>query len=160
MQDEKRLYHLLRERGLTLSTAESCSGGLLSHRLTNVPGISEVFLLGVVSYSNDTKVRVLGVDEEVLRENGAVSPEVAMAMAGGVQRLAGSDFGIGITGIAGPTGGTVAKPVGTVFIGVSWPQKGMTEAWHFLFRGDRTAVKTQTVEAALAWVCRLLAGND
>ena len=157
--DEQRLYHLLLGRKMTLATAESCSGGLLSHRLTNVPGVSEVFLLGVVSYSNEAKVRVLGVDGEVIRDKGAVSPEVAMQMAVGVQRLSGSGMGIGITGIAGPSGGTEAKPVGTVFIGISLPAGSLVEARHFLFHGDRNAIKSQTVDAAFAWACHLLEGD-
>ncbi len=155
---EERLFRLLRARGLTLATAESCTGGLAAHRLTNVPGVSEVFLLGVVSYSNEAKARVLGVDADVLAAKGAVSAEVAIQMAEGVRDLAGSDLGIGITGIAGPTGGSAEKPVGTVYMGVSYPAKGVAETRRFRFEGDRIAVKTQTAEAALSWLCCVLEG--
>ena len=145
---------------MTIATAESCSGGLLAHRLTNVPGISEVFLLGVVSYSNQAKARVLGVDARVIELRGAVSAEVALQMATGVQRLAGSSFGMGITGIAGPTGGTEEKPVGTVYMGISLPGMGIAEVRHFLFQGNRVQIKAQTTDRALNWACRVIeAGN-
>ena len=153
---EERLYHLLLEKGKTLATAESCSGGLVAHRITNVPGVSEVFLMGVVSYSNEAKVKVLGVDVETLESKGAVSSEVAIQMATGVRELAGSDLGIGITGIAGPTGGSEEKPVGTVYMAVSYPDKGIEEVRLFQFDGDRESVKSQTAEVALQWLCRVL----
>jgi len=156
---EERLYRLLLEKGKTLATAESCSGGLVAHRVTNVPGASEVFLLGVVSYSNEAKVKVLGVDDEVLQVKGAVSAEVAIQMATGVRELANSDLGVGITGIAGPTGGSKEKPVGTVYMAVSYPDKGVAEARRFQFDGDRRSVKSQTAEAALQWLCRVLNGS-
>ncbi len=156
---EERLYRLLLKKGKTLATAESCSGGLVAHRVTNMPGASEVFLLGVVSYSNEAKVKVLGVDDEVLQVKGAVSAEVAIQMATGVRKLANSDLGIGITGIAGPTGGSKEKPVGTVYMAVSYPDKGVAEARRFQFDGDRRSVKSQTAEAALQWLCRVLNGS-
>jgi len=155
---EEEVYRLLLERKKTLATAESCSGGLLAHRLTNVPGISEVFLLGVVSYSNAAKVKVLGVDAGVIDAQGAVCAEVARQMAEGVRRVAGSDLGIGITGIAGPTGGSREKPVGTVYMGISYPEGGTLEARHFRFEGDRVSIKEQTAEAALRWLRRVLGG--
>ena len=155
---EEEVYWLLLEGKKTLATAESCSGGLLAHRLTNVPGISEVFLLGVVSYSNDAKVRVLGVDASIIKSRGAVCAEVARQMAEGARRVAGSDLGIGITGLAGPTGGSKEKPVGTVYMGISCPEKGITETRHFRFDGDRISVKEQTAEAALQWLRRVLGG--
>lgn len=156
---EEELYRLLSKKGKTLATAESCTGGLVAHRLTNVPGISEVFLLGVVSYSNPAKVKVLGVDVDVLAKAGAVSAEVARQMAEGVRELAGSDLGIGITGIAGPTGGSREKPVGTVYMGLSFPESGNTETRRFQFDGDRQAIKFRTSEAALKWLCEALAGS-
>ncbi len=155
---EEEVYRLLLERKKTLATAESCSGGLLAHRLTNVPGISEVFLLGVVSYSNAAKVKVLGVDADVIEAQGAVCAEVARQMAEGVRRVAGSDLGIGITGIAGPTGGSREKPVGTVYMGISYPEGGTLEARHFRFEGNRVSIKEQTAEAALRWLRRVLGG--
>ncbi len=153
---EEKVYRLLLEKNLTLATAESCSGGLLAHRLTNVPGVSKVFLLGVVSYSNDAKIKVLGVDGGVIETQGAVCAEVARQMANGVRRVAGSDLGIGITGIAGPTGGSSEKPVGTVYMGISYPDKRLTEARHFRFGGNRTSVKEQTVATVLRWLCEIL----
>ena len=153
---ETQVFHLLLEKRMTLATAESCSGGLLAHRLTNIPGISEVFLLGVVSYSNSAKARVLGVDAGVIEGRGAVSPEVAGQMAAGVQALAGSSLGVGITGIAGPGGGTAEKPVGTVYMGLSLPEHSIREVRHFLFKGDRESIKLQTTDKALAWICEML----
>ncbi len=153
---EEKVYRLLLEKNLTLATAESCSGGLLAHRLTNVPGVSKVFLLGVVSYSNDAKIKVLGVDAGIIEAQGAVCAEVACQMADGVRRAAGSDVGIGITGIAGPTGGSPEKPVGTVYMGISYPDMRLTEARHFRFGGNRTSVKEQTVATVLRWLCEIL----
>jgi len=158
IKPEEELYRLLLERSTTIATAESCSGGLLAHRLTNVPGASRVFLLGVVSYSNEAKARVLGVDAGVIKEKGAVNPEVAIQMAEGVRKLAGSDLGIGITGVAGPTGGTKEKPVGTVYIALSLPEMEIAEARHFLFEGDRESIKFKTTDAAIQWACHILKG--
>lgn len=113
------LVKTLGEKKLKIATAESCTGGLISKMITDVSGASEVFDCGVCSYANEIKAKVLGVREEDLREFGAVSKEVAMQMAQGVRELSGADIGISTTGIAGPTGGSKEKPVGTVFIGVS-----------------------------------------
>ena len=112
---------LCRERGLTLATAESCTGGLVAARLTSVPGSSDVFLGGVVSYANEVKARALGVPEEVLREHGAVSAETAAAMAAGARARLGADVAVAVTGIAGPGGGTAEKPVGLVYLHASGP---------------------------------------
>lgn len=158
MKIEEKIYHLLSARSMTIATAESCSGGLLAHRLTNVPGVSEVYLLGVVSYSNEAKIDVLDVDADMIREKGAVSADVAIQMAKGVQKLAKSSLGIGITGIAGPTGGSEEKPVGTVYIALCLPVIDFLEARHFLFEGDRTSVKLKTTDAALQWACNVLKG--
>ena len=108
----------LRARGLTLAVAESCTGGLLSKRITDVPGCSDYYLGGVCSYANEVKMKVLGVQKETLDTVGAVSPEVAEQMAEGVARALGADVGVGITGVAGPGGGTDDKPVGLVYISV------------------------------------------
>lgn len=118
---EGAVIRLLRSRGARVATAESCTGGLLSHRLTNVPGSSEGFCGGVVAYSNAMKSSVLGVAPELVLSEGAVSEAVAAAMAEGVRRLSGADYGVALTGIAGPSGGTPEKPVGTVFIAVAGP---------------------------------------
>lgn len=116
---ENAAVKALRESGLTLSTAESCTGGLIAKRITDISGCSDVFLGGCVTYSNDAKVNLLGVSEKTLASVGAVSAETACEMARGVRLATGSDIGISSTGIAGPTGGTPEKPVGTVFIGIS-----------------------------------------
>jgi nicotinamide-nucleotide amidase len=110
---------LLKERGYTLALAESCTGGLLAKRLTDIAGSSAYFKEGLVTYSNESKERLLGVPEEVLIEHGAVSELVARKMAEGVRTLADADFGLSVTGVAGPDGGTDEKPVGLVFIGLS-----------------------------------------
>ena len=137
----------LRRRGQALATAESCTGGLVSARLTDVPGASEVFVGGVVSYSNDVKENQLGVPLDVLVEHGAVSEEVARAMASGARTRLAADWGIGITGIAGPTGGTEDKPVGLVHWAVAGP--GGVWAEHRVFPGDRTVVREWSLNSTL-----------
>jgi nicotinamide-nucleotide amidase len=113
---EEIVGDMLSERGYTITTAESCTGGLIGHRLTNVPGSSTYFLGGVISYSNDMKMKTLGVQENTLQEFGAVSKQTATEMAQGARDLFGSDLAIAVTGIAGPGGGTAEKPVGLVYI--------------------------------------------
>ena len=113
------MVKLLAEQGKTLATAESCTGGLLSKRLTDISGSSAVFHMGAVTYANKAKEQLLGVPHETLEAHGAVSPQTARAMAEGIVRLSGSDLGIGITGIAGPEGGTSEKPVGLIYIALS-----------------------------------------
>jgi nicotinamide-nucleotide amidase len=137
----------LRTRGLTLAIAESCTGGLVGSMLTREPGASEFLLLDAVTYANSAKTRVLGVDEDVLRAHGAVSHEVAALMAEGARRAATSDVALSLTGVAGPTGGSEEKPVGTVFIGVTGP-KG-TEVKHHVFPGDRPQIQTIAAYAGL-----------
>ncbi len=151
---EKVVGELLRQKGKTLAVAESCTGGLLSHRITNIPGSSDYFLLGAVTYSNQAKIKVLGVSEENIREFGAVSEPVAKEMAIGVRKLAGADFGIGITGIAGPGGGTPEKPVGLVYIGLSW--EGGVEVQRKRFSGTRLQIKTYSTSHALDMLRRRL----
>src|SRR5256712_8609404 len=138
---------MLLERRLTLAVAESCTGGLLGHRLTNIPGSSAYFERGVLVYSNRAKEELLGVPEGVLRAHGAVSAPCAEAMARGVATRAGAPCGLAITGIAGPDGGTPAKPVGTVFVGLA--VGGEALARRFQFAGDPAAVKWQSTQAAL-----------
>jgi len=147
----------LRHRGQTLATAESCTGGLVSARLTDVPGASDVFVGGVVSYSNDVKQHQLGVPLEVLVEHGAVSEEVACAMASGVRARLAADWGVGITGIAGPTGGTEDKPVGLVHWAVAGP--GGVWAEHRVFVGDRSVVREWSLNSALDLLRRRLPGS-
>jgi len=138
---------LLRQRGLTIAVAESCSGGLLASRLTDVPGSSDYVESGVVCYSNRSKVEWLGVPEALIAEHGAVSEPVARAMAAGIRGRASADVGVGITGIAGPGGGTAEKPVGTVAVAVALD--GAEQVRTFQFFGGRDLVKFQSTQAAL-----------
>jgi nicotinamide-nucleotide amidase len=147
---------LLLARGLTLSVAESCTGGLVGHRLTNIAGSSAYFERGVVVYSNRAKQELLGVADEVLRTHGAVSAACAEAMARGICERSGSACGLAITGIAGPDGGSAAKPVGTVFIGVA--VGGDVASRRFRFGGDRNSVKRQSAQMALDMLRRRLGG--
>jgi nicotinamide-nucleotide amidase len=154
---EQVVGHRLTARGLTLATAESCTGGLVGHRLTTVPGSSNFFERGVVVYSNRAKQELLGVSEEILRTHGAVSRPCAEAMVRGVCERSGTACGLSITGIAGPDGGTPTKPVGTVFIGLAVP--GLVEARHFRFAGGRASVKWQSSQMALDMLRRALGGS-
>lgn len=130
-----------------LATAESCTGGLLASTLTDAPGSSEWFAGSVVAYSNDVKTKLLGVKPEIIEEHGAVSEPVVLAMAEGVIKTIGADFSVAISGIAGPTGGTPDKPVGTVWMAWAWPSG--SRARLFNFSGDRTAIKEQSTMAAI-----------
>jgi nicotinamide-nucleotide amidase len=140
----------LRTRGWTLAIAESCTGGLVGHMMTKEPGASDYLLLDAVTYANSAKQAVLGVDEEVLRGHGAVSPEVATRMAEGARRVSGSDVALSITGIAGPTGGTDTKPVGLVYLAVA-TSKGTT-VQERKFPGDRHYIQTLAAYAGLSMV--------
>jgi len=148
---------MLLERRLTLAVAESCTGGLLGHRLTNVPGSSAYFERGVLVYSNRSKEELLGVPDSVLRTHGAVSAPCAEAMARGVATLTSAPCALAVTGIAGPDGGTPTKPVGTVFVGLA--VRGETLARRFHFAGDRAAVKWQSTQTALDMLRRSLRGQ-
>ena len=140
--------------GFTLAVAESCTGGLISERLTEVPGSSVYFMEGVVTYSNDAKSRSLGVDPELILRRGAVSPEVAEAMAEGVRRRADTDFGLAATGIAGPGGGTEEKPVGLVYVALS--DDAHTEHRKLMLPGDRHLIRWRASQAALDLLRRRL----
>jgi len=154
---EEKLRDLMRERRLTLASAESCTGGLVSHRITNVSGSSEFFPGGLVTYSYESKVRLLEVSWETLNEHGAVSEATVMAMARGARKLFGTDISVSVTGIAGPTGGTAEKPVGTTWVGLS----AVDGEWarHFLWEGDRERIKLQSSDAALQFVIDYLEGK-
>jgi PncC family amidohydrolase len=154
---EEMLGGLLRNKGLTIGLAESCTGGLIANRITNVPGASDYFDVGVVTYSNRAKEVLLSVPGQILVARGAVSSEVAALMAQGVRRVLGTDMGLSVTGIAGPGGGTPQKPVGTVFIGLSVKEEIIVR--QYLFQGDREAVKRQTSEAALNLAIEYLEGR-
>jgi len=149
---------LLTEQKRTISVAESLTGGLVADRITNVPGSSAYFERGVIAYSNRSKTELLGVPEAVIREHGAVSREVALLMAEGVRRASGTDIGLATTGIAGPSGGTAAKPVGTVFIAVSDGKRSICR--DFAFKWDRRRVKEITTEWSLELTRRFLKGED
>ena len=148
---------LLLSRKKTVAVAESCTGGLISHKLTNVPGSSGYYMQGAVTYSNAAKTAVLGVDSRLLEQFGAVSRQVAKAMAEGVRQWAGTDIGLAVTGIAGPGGGSAAKPVGLVYFGISYP--GGAKAFRRQFAGDRLQVKERAALAALDILRRYLLGN-
>jgi PncC family amidohydrolase len=157
MELEKEIGKLLREKSLTIATAESCTGGLIANRITNVSGASDYFEAGFVTYSNRAKTTFLAVPEDVVKKKGAVSPEVARLMAAGVKKVTGANLGLAVTGIAGPTGGTEEKPVGTVYIGISCGFG--TFVRHFLFSGTRRKIKSLTSEAALTFVLDYLEGR-
>lgn len=147
---EKAVAELLIENNLTISTAESCTGGLLAGTLINYPGISKSYLEGFVTYSNEAKIRRLGVQKDTLDKLGAVSEETAREMADGVVKVTGADVGISVTGIAGPGGGTDEKPVGLVYVGLNI--KGTVKVKRLYFTGDREEIRKTTVVSALEWL--------
>jgi nicotinamide-nucleotide amidase len=153
---EKVVARLLNERGLTLSVAESCTGGHLADLLTNISGSSKYFERGVVSYSNASKVEILKVDEDTISKHGAVSLEVARQMAEGIKSISGTDLGLSITGIMGPTGGGTDKPVGLVYIGLC--DEKVCTAKKFIFGDERIINKQRTVQAALEMIRRYILG--
>ena len=148
---------LLGERGKTLSVAESCTGGLISQRLTDVSGSSAYFIEGVVAYANEAKMNALDVPAEIIEQFGAVSAETAEAMAKGMRSRAGTDYAISITGIAGPTGGTPEKPVGTVYIGYS--DAALTKSFKIVLPGDRYLIRWRSSQAALDYLRRQILKN-
>ena len=141
---------LLFQHHLTLATAESCTGGLIGHRLTNVPGSSEYFLGGIIAYANEIKGRVLGVSRQTLDAHGAVSAETALEMARGARSVLGVDLAVSVTGIAGPGGGTDEKPVGLVYVELAAP--GFERVEKFVWNQDREGNKWESAEAALRLV--------
>jgi nicotinamide-nucleotide amidase len=155
---EETVGRLLREQALTLAVAESCTGGLIGHRITDVAGSSEYFLLGVAAYSNAAKQSLLGVPEETLNAHGAVSTQSAEAMAEGVRRAGGAAIGLSTTGIAGPGGGTPEKPVGTVCIGLAWEGGAWSRRYDLGTRG-REWIKGMTAQIALDRLRRHLLGT-
>ena len=158
MNDKNQSYEigmLLKSRGLWLATAESCTGGLLGSTITDVPGSSTYFLGGIIAYSNSSKTEVLGVPLETIQKFGAVSSRTAIGMAVGILNNFGCDFAIAITGITGPTGGSDAKPVGTVFIATATEDGEQAKEFHF--KGSRAQIKSASVKTALEMACEALA---
>ncbi len=147
---QETVVELLIKHGMKLATAESCTGGLIAQKITSVAGASECFDCGVVTYSNEQKQKLLGVSIDTLEKFGAVSQQTALEMCMGVQALSGADFGISVTGIAGPGGGTPEKPVGTVWIGICGDN--LCKAEKFLFEGNRQQVRESTAQTALKMV--------
>ncbi len=154
---ESRIGDVMNQKRLTLAAAESCTGGLVSSRITDVPGSSAYFLGGVVAYSYEAKASLLGVSWDTLNKYGAVSRETVIEMARGARKLFNADIAVSISGIAGPGGGTDAKPVGTVWVGLS--ASGGEEARHFVWEGDRTLNKQLSSEAALQFILDHLEGK-
>ena len=150
MSIEEEVGALLRQKGLTLGVVESASGGLVSHLITNTPGSSDYYKGSVTAYSNEVKVRVVGVKEETINRYGAVSAEVAEEMAQGGKKLLAADTCLADTGIAGPAGATPDKPVGLFFIGLSHGER--THSQKHNFTGDREQNKKSAAEAALLWL--------
>jgi PncC family amidohydrolase len=148
---------LLREHGLRLAVAESCTGGLIGHRLTNVPGSSTYYMGSVTAYAYEAKVRLLGVSWETLEKHGAVSRATVLEMARGVRRALAADVGLAVSGIAGPGGGTPEKPVGLTWVGLSTPQ--IQFAQDFYWQGDRLENKVASAEAALRLLADALQGH-
>lgn len=147
---EKIVVKLLTERSLTITCAESCTGGLLSGRIINVPGVSDVYKAGFVTYSNEAKRKLLGVKKSTLKKFGAVSKQTAREMAAGAAKAARADVAVAVTGIAGPDGGTPEKPVGLVYIGCS--VKGKVTVKKCQFSGSRSQIRESSVEEALRLV--------
>ena len=154
MDDAERLLEALRARGLTLATAESCTGGMVGAALTAIPGSSDSYRGGVISYCNEVKHGILGVPQELLDRYDAVSWQVAEAMAAGARRVCGAEIGIGITGIAGPGGDGTGKPVGLVYVGYCGGEGASHLELHL--KGGRAAVREQARDAALRLVLEKL----
>jgi len=151
------LGNLLTKKGLSIATAESCTGGLISDRITNIPGSSKYFCGGVVAYSYDAKVNLLKVSWDTLRQFGAVSEETVIEMARGGRMALGADIAVSVSGIAGPGGGLTEKPVGTTWIGLSTTEGDW--ARHFVWDGDRIQNKLSSADAALHFVLDYLQGK-
>lgn len=151
---KQRVFEILKTNNLTLATAESCTGGMLGAVLTSIPGISEYYGYGFVTYSNDAKQRLIGVKKETLEKHGAVSPETAMEMAEGTLNVSGADLAVSVTGIAGPGGGTPLKPVGLVYVGYAGLQKRKFVKLNL--SGDRENIRLATVVNVLELIIKML----
>ena len=154
MSTEEKVIQALKKKNYSLSLAESCTGGLLADRLTNIPGSSAVFLLGIVAYHNSAKNKILKIPRKIIQNYGAVSLATARLMSENARKLGNSSFGIGITGLAGPGGGSKDKPVGTVFIGVSSSSKAITREFHL--KGSRREIKRKTAQKAMQMLLKFI----
>lgn len=154
MEIESIIGELLINKNLTIATAESCTGGMVAARLVNYPGISQCLIEGIVSYSNDSKIRRINVKQDTLNKFGAVSSEVAGEMAMGVAKTSGADIGISTTGIAGPGGGSKEKPVGLVYIGIFYLNKLVTK--ELRLTGDRQEIRNETVNILLQELSQII----
>lgn len=152
------VVRLLYHRKLRVATAESCTGGMISMLITSVPGSSDVFDLGLCTYANEAKLNLLGINPTDLEQDGVVSDIIARQMAQGIRKLAKADIGVSTTGIAGPSGGTPTKPVGTVYVGVATETNTVVSALQL--SGDRHAIRTQTAKAALELVIRMISDAE
>lgn len=157
LERSRTLGDALKARGWTLATAESCTGGLIGHLLTEIAGSSAYYLGGIVSYSNAAKRDLLGVREELLDQHGAVSAQVALAMAEGAVRRFGTDVALSATGIAGPGGGSDEKPVGLVYLGLALPGRTLVE--RHIWKGDRSANKRESAARAIEMLLEVLRGE-
>jgi PncC family amidohydrolase len=151
---EEEIGSLLKARGMKLAMAESCTGGLIGNRITNIPGSSDYYLGSVTAYAYEAKEKLLGVNHTTLEKYGAVSEETVLEMARGIRQALAADIGVSVSGIAGPGGGLPHKPVGTVWFGISTPTGDW--AFRFLFKGDRIQVKELSAETALALLLHYL----
>jgi len=158
MRPEEEIGALLRQKGLTLGVVESATGGLLSHRITDIAGSSDYYKGSVTAYSNEVKTGVVGVKEATLNQYGAVSPEVAEEMAQGGRKILGADICLADTGIAGPGGASAGKGVGLFYIGLSHGERTFSRKYNF--KGDREQNKQSAAEAALEWLKEYLAGLE
>jgi len=158
MSLEQEIGVLLRQKGLTLGLVESASGGLISHRITNVSGSSDYYKGSVTAYSNEVKSKVVGVSEDTINQYGAVSPQVAEEMAQGGRNILAADICLADTGIAGPSGAIPGKPVGLFYIGLSHGER--TYSRKHIFHGDREQNKQSAAETALGWLKEYLAGLE
>ena len=156
-QLEVQIGKILRERNIKVALAESCTGGLVGDRITNVPGSSEYFPGGVVAYAYEAKVNLLGVSWDTLNAHGAVSREVVLEMAHGARKVLNADIAASLSGIAGPAGGTLEKPVGTVWIAIAAPDGEWTREFHF--SGNREQIKSSSADAALQFLLDYLLGK-
>ena len=154
MESLTALVNILKDKELKIAAAESCTGGLLGGALTSMAGSSQFFELGMVTYSNEAKIKLLGVKEDTIYQYGAVSENTAKEMAVNIKNVAGTNIGVSITGVAGPGGGSEEKPVGLVYIGVS--MENTTYIYKHLFEGNRASVRSQSVSAAIEHILLLL----